>query len=85
MCDAQGIKKNVEASVLEVSAIVTPDVLDLDAIIRRGLICEASEDILHFSLIENYVYPGVSRVIINNSEAIEMCSSNKGRVVSRAK
>ena len=60
MCDAQCIKISVEASVLELCAIVTPDVLDLDAIIGHGMICKASEDILHFSLIENYVHPGVS-------------------------
>ena len=60
MCDAQSIKISVGANVLELSAIVTPDVLDLDAIIRHGPVCEASEDILHFSLIDNYVHPGVS-------------------------
>ena len=77
MSDAQRIKIGVEASVLELSAIATPDVLDLDAIIPYGPICEASEDILHFNLIENYVHLGVSRVIINNNEAIEACSSSK--------
>ena len=60
MSDAQCIKINVEASVLELSSIVTPDVLDLEAIIHHGPICEASEDILHFSLIENYVHPWIS-------------------------
>ena len=85
MCDAQSIKISVEANVLELNAIVTSDVPDLDAIIRHGPICEASEDIIHFNLIENYVCPGVSRVIINNDESIEMCSSSEGRVVSRAK
>ena len=49
--DAQGIKISVEASVLELSAIVTLDVLDLDAIMRHGSICEVSEDILHFIII----------------------------------
>ena len=60
MSDAQSIKISVEASVLELCAIVTPDVLDLDAIIGHGTIGEASEDILYCSLIENYVHPGVS-------------------------
>ena len=60
MCDAQCIKISVDASVLEFCDIVTLDVLDLDAIIGHGTICEASEDILHVSLIENYVHPGVS-------------------------
>ena len=32
MGDAQGIKISVEDNILELSAIVTPDVLDLDAI-----------------------------------------------------
>ena len=35
----------VEASVLELCAIVTPDVLDLDTIIGHGMIGEAFEDI----------------------------------------
>ena len=84
MCDAQSIKINVEASVLELSAIVTPDVLDLDSIIHHGLICEASQDILHFGLVENYMHPCISRVIINNNEAIETSSGSKSGVVSRA-
>ena len=47
----------VEAGVLELCAVVTFDVLDLDAIVRHGTICEASEDILHFILVEDYVHP----------------------------
>ena len=42
MCDAQSIKISVEASVLEFCAIVTSDVLDLDAIVRHGTIGELS-------------------------------------------
>ena len=64
MCDAQCIKISVEAGVLEFCVVVTSDVLDLDAIVGHGRICEASEDILHFSLIENYVY----RCISNNHQ-----------------
>ena len=60
MCDAQCIKISVEAGVLELCAIVTFDMLDLGAMVRHGKIGKASEDILHFSLIENYVHPGVS-------------------------
>ena len=56
MSDAQCIKIIVEASVLELSAIVTPDVLDLNAIIRHGPICEAFEDILYCSVIEKEIY-----------------------------
>ena len=85
MCDAQSIKISVEADVLEFYAVVTSDVLDLDAIVGHGTIGESSKDILHFRLIENYVYPGISRIIINNNEATKMCSGSKGRVVSRAK
>ena len=77
MCDAQGIKICIKASVLEFSAIVTSDVLYLGAIIVHSSIGEASEDILHFSLVKDYVHPSVSRVIINNNEAIEACSSSK--------
>ena len=77
MSDAQCIKISVEASVLELCAIVTPDVLDLGAIIGHGMIGEASEDILHFSLVKDYVHPSISRVIINNHEAIEASSSSK--------
>ena len=85
MCDAQCIKISVEADVLELCAVVTSDVLDLDAIVRHGTIDESSEDILHFILVEDYVHPCISRVIINNNEAIEASSGSEGRVVSRAK
>ena len=44
--------------------------LDLNAIVRHGTIGKASEDILHFSFVEDYMHPSVSRVIINNDEAI---------------
>ena len=84
MCDAQCIKISVEASVLEFSAIVTSDVLDLDAIVVHGSIGEASEDIMHFSLVEDYMHPSISRLIINNDKAIEASSSSESRVVSRA-
>ena len=60
MSDAQSIKISVEADVLEFSAIVTSDVLDLDAIVVHGSIGEASEDILHFSLVEDYMHPSIS-------------------------
>ena len=60
MCDAQSIKICIKASVLEFSAIVTSDVLDLDAIVVHGSIGEASEDILHFSLVEDYMHPSIS-------------------------
>ena len=85
MCDAQGIKIYIKASVLEFSSIVTSDVLYLGAKIVHSSIGEASEDILHFIVVENYMYPCISRVIINNDEAIEESSGSKGRVVSRAK
>ena len=85
MSDAQCIKISVEAGVLEFSAIVTSDVLDLDAIVRHGTVGKASEDILHFNLVEDYMHPSISRVIINNDEAIEASSGSKSRVVSRAK
>ena len=85
MSDAQGIKISVEDGVLELCAIVTSYVLDLDAIVRHGTIGKASEDILHFSLVEDYMHPSVSRVIINNDEAIETSSSSESGVVSRAK
>ena len=77
MSDAQGIKICIKASVLEFSAIVTSDVLDVDAIVVHGSIGEASEDILHFSLVEDYVHPSISRIIINDDKAIETSSSSK--------
>ena len=60
MSDAQCIKICVEAGVLEFSAIVTSDVLDLGALVVHGSIGEVSEDILHFILVKDYVNPGVS-------------------------
>ena len=65
MSDAQCIKICVKAGVLEFCAIVTSDVLYLGAIIVHCPICEASEDILHFSLVKDYVHPSISRIIIN--------------------
>ena len=70
MSDAQCIKISVEACVLELCAVVASDVLDLDAIVRHGTIGKAFEDILHFILVEDYMHPCISRVIINNDEAI---------------
>ena len=60
MSDTHGIKISVEAGVLELCAFVTSDVLDLDAIVVHGSIGEASEDILHFSLVEDYMHPSIS-------------------------
>ena len=57
MRDAQRIQVKVEAGVLELSSIVASDVLDFDAIVRHGTIGKASEDILHFSLVEDYMHP----------------------------
>ena len=75
MSDTHGIQVEVEACVLELSAVVASNVLDLDTVIRHGTVGEASEDILHFSLIEDYMHPSISRVIINNDKAIEASSS----------
>ena len=85
MSDAQCIKVSVEAGVIEFCALVTSDVLDLDAIVRHGMVGKVSEDIPHFILVEDYMHPSISRVIINNDEAIEASSSTESRVVSRAK
>ena len=60
MSDAQCIKISVEAGVLELCAVVTSDVLDLDAIVRHGTVGESSEHILHFILIEDYMHPCIS-------------------------
>ena len=85
MSDTHGIQLKVEAGVLELSAVVTSDMLDLDAIVRHGTVGKASEDILHFSLVEDYMHPSISRVIINNDKTIDTSSSIESRVVSRAK
>ena len=60
MSDSQCIQVKVEAGVLELCAVVTSDMLDLDAIVCHGTIGEASEDILHFILVENYMHPCIS-------------------------
>ena len=60
MSDSHCIQIQIKSSVLEFSAIVTSDVLDLDAIIVHCSIGESSEDILYFSLVENYVHPCIS-------------------------
>ena len=46
--------------VLELCAVVTSDMLDLDAIVVHGTVGKSSEDILHFSLVGNYVHPCIS-------------------------
>ena len=85
MSDTHGIQVEVEAGVLELSVVVASDMLDLDTIVRHGTIAKLSEDILHFSLVEDYMHPSVSRVIINNDEAIEASSSIESGIVSGAK
>ena len=60
MSDAQCIKISFEAGVLELCAVVTSDVLDLDAIVRHGTVGKSSEDILHFFLVEDYMHPCIS-------------------------
>ena len=60
MSDSHCIQIKIKSGVLELSAIVTSDMGDLDAIIVHGSIGEASEDILHFGLVENYVHPCIS-------------------------
>ena len=70
MSDAKNVKIGVKPSVLELGAIVTPDVLDLDAIVGHCTVGEPPEDILHFRLIQDYMHPCISRMIINNHEAI---------------
>ena len=57
MSNTQGIQIKVEADVLELSVVVASDVLDLDALVRHGTIGKASEVILHFSLVEDYMHP----------------------------
>ena len=60
MSDSHCIQIKIKSGVLEFSAIVTSDMLDLHAIIVHCSIGEASEDILHFSLVKNYMNPYVS-------------------------
>ena len=60
MSDAQCIQVKVEAGVLELSAVVTSDMLDLDAIVCHAMIGKVSEDILHFILVEDYMHPSIS-------------------------
>ena len=60
MSDAQCSKISVEAGVLEFCAIVTFDILDIDAMVIHGTVGESSEDILHFSLVEKYMHPCIS-------------------------
>ena len=60
MSDSHCIQIKIKPDVLELSAVVTSDMLDLDDIIVHGSIGEASEDILHFSLVEDYMHPRIS-------------------------
>ena len=60
MSDSHCIQIKIKAGVLEFSAVITSDMLDLDAIVVHCSIGELSEDISYFSLVENYVHPCVS-------------------------
>ena len=60
MSDSHCIQIKIKYGVLEFSAIVTSDMLDLDAIVIHGTVGEASEDILDFSLVEDYMHPCIS-------------------------
>ena len=60
MSDSHCIQIKIKSGVLEFSAIVTSDVLDLDAIVGHGTIGESPEDIMHFILVEDYVHPCIS-------------------------
>ena len=60
MSDTHDVQVEVEAGVLELSVVVTSDILDLDAIVRHGTIGKVSEDILHFILVEDYMHPSIS-------------------------
>jgi hypothetical protein len=53
MSDAEFIKIEIKTSVLELCAIVTPNMLDLHIIIRHGPVRESPEDILHFSFVRD--------------------------------
>jgi hypothetical protein len=84
MGDAKGVKEDIKLGVLELGAIVTMNMLDLDTIVGHGTIGKSSEDILHFSLIKDYVHPSISRIVINNNETIETSSCGKSGIMSRA-
>ena len=73
MSDTKFINIVIKACVLELGAIVASDMLDLDAIIRHGMVCEPPEDTRHFSLEGNDMHPAVTRIIVNYDESIERC------------
>ena len=60
MSDSHCIQIKIKPGVLEFSAVITSNMLDLDAIIVHCSIGESSEDILYFSLVENYVHLCIS-------------------------
>ena len=60
MSDSHCIQIKIKPGVLEFSVVITSDILDLDTIVVHFSIGESSEDILYFSLVENYVHPCVS-------------------------
>ena len=51
MSDSHCIKIKIKADVLEFSAVITSDMLDLNVIVVHCSIGESSEDILYFSLV----------------------------------
>src|SRR3954465_197284 len=73
MSNTKFIKIIIETRILELSAIVTSDVLDLHTKVGSSPRGKSFEDFLHFSFVRDKVYPCVTRVIINNNKAILRC------------
>ena len=76
-CVMPKVSRYVSRPVFLNSVPLSLDVLYLGTKIVHSSIGEASEDILHFSLVKDYVHPSISRIIINNDKAIETSSSSK--------
>ena len=70
MSNAKFIKIVIKTGILELSSIVTSDVLDLHTKVGSSPRGKSFEDFLHFMFVSNNEYPCISRVIINNDKTI---------------
>jgi hypothetical protein len=64
------IKIVFNLSILELGAIVTPDLLDLGIKLILSLLQELLEHLLRFTLVMQKEYPSKTRIVINNYKTI---------------
>ena len=70
MSNTKHIEIFIEASVLELGSIITPDMFDLHTEVSGSPSGKSSEDFLHFIFVSDDMHPCVTRIVINYDKAI---------------